>query len=161
MEYQISDRRFMTAEAAITTSIKTRSARSSKANARPNQVQHVLDLFEASSAPSLPLLGDGQKAGPGNLGDSSDSEGGKALLKHHCHWPGCGKEVPPAMWGCKGHWFALPKDLRDLVWQTYRPGQEVSKKPSPQYIDAARRVRNWILEQQNTSPKGILDHAKL
>jgi len=24
---------------------------------------------------------------------------------HHCHWPGCDKQVPPAMWGCKGHWY--------------------------------------------------------
>lgn len=21
--------------------------------------------------------------------------------EHHCHWPGCDKQVPPAMWGCK------------------------------------------------------------
>lgn len=29
------------------------------------------------------------------------------------HWPGCGAHVPPAMWGCRRHWFMLPKRLRD------------------------------------------------
>ncbi|MGH8572085.1 MAG: hypothetical protein ACREX8_05860, partial [Gammaproteobacteria bacterium] len=49
---------------------------------------------------------------------------------HTCHWPGCGKPVPPAMWGCREHWFRLPKLLRDEIWATYRPGQEIDKEPS-------------------------------
>jgi len=36
-------------------------------------------------------------------------------VRHTCHWPGCNKEVPPAMWGCKTHWFSLPKRLRDRI----------------------------------------------
>lgn len=28
---------------------------------------------------------------------------GTATGKHHCHWPGCDKLVPPAMWGCYPH----------------------------------------------------------
>jgi hypothetical protein len=39
-------------------------------------------------------------------------------MSHTCHWPDCRKEVPPAMWGCKQHWFALPKPLRDRIWAT-------------------------------------------
>ena len=69
---------------------------------------------------------------------------------HHCHWPGCGKNVPPAMWGCKAHWFALPKHLRDRIWATYRPGQEVNLTPSQEYMDAAYAVQAWI--QNNTAP---------
>lgn len=63
---------------------------------------------------------------------------------HTCHWPGCGKQVPPAMWGCKEHWFKLPKYLRDLVWATYRPGQEVNMTPSKQYLLVAKKVQEWI-----------------
>lgn len=48
------------------------------------------------------------------------------------------------MWGCKGHWFALPKHLRDRIWATYRRGQEVTKRPSPEYIEAAIAVQKWI-----------------
>lgn len=64
--------------------------------------------------------------------------------RHVCHWPGCQLEVPPARWGCKSHWMRLPKRLRDLIWATYRPGQEITKKVSPEYLDAARQVREWI-----------------
>jgi hypothetical protein len=68
-------------------------------------------------------------------------------MTHTCHWPGCGKAVPPAMWGCKPHWFALPKDLRARIWATYRPGQEVTKTPSRDYIETAQAVQTWIHER--------------
>ena len=64
---------------------------------------------------------------------------------HHCHWPGCDKPVPPAMWGCKKHWYMLPAPLRSKVWATYRPGQEISKTPSPNYIAVAKEVQTWIV----------------
>lgn len=63
---------------------------------------------------------------------------------HHCHWPGCEKQVPPAMWGCKAHWFRLPASLRAKVWATYRPGQEVNGTPSAAYIEVAKAVQEWI-----------------
>lgn len=63
---------------------------------------------------------------------------------HTCHWPGCGRQVPPAMWGCKAHWFKLPKPLRDRIWATYRPGQEATMTPSRDYLAAAREVQAWI-----------------
>ena len=64
-------------------------------------------------------------------------------MKHTCHWPGCDVEVPPKMWGCKKHWFTLPKILRDAIWRTYRPGQEVDKNPSEDYLHEADRVQLW------------------
>lgn len=66
---------------------------------------------------------------------------------HFCHWPGCEKEVPPRLWGCREHWRSLPLNLRMLILRAYRPGQEVTKDPSPEYIEAAMRVRQWILQQ--------------
>lgn len=71
--------------------------------------------------------------------------------KHHCHWPGCNRAVPPAMWGCKAHWFRLPMALRSLIWRTYKPGQEITKEPSREYVEAARKVQEWI-EQQESKP---------
>lgn len=68
---------------------------------------------------------------------------------HECHWEGCLKQVPPAMWGCKEHWFRLPKILRDKIWRTYRPGQEKTLTPSAEYIEAAKEVRAWILNQHS------------
>lgn len=67
-------------------------------------------------------------------------------MSHTCHWPNCNVPVPPAMWGCKRHWFTLPKPLRDRIWATYKPGQEISKTPSSEYLDAAAAVQSWIRE---------------
>lgn len=65
---------------------------------------------------------------------------------HHCHWPDCNAQVPPAMWGCKAHWFRLPKALRDRIWATYAPGQEVDLTPSTAYLQVADDVQRWIKE---------------
>lgn len=51
-------------------------------------------------------------------------------MSHTCHWPGCTVEVDPKMWGCRRHWFMLPR--------------------SEQYIAAAQAARNWILENHQT-----------
>ena len=40
-----------------------------------------------------------------------------------------------------------PKHLRDRIWATYRPGQEITKTPSPAYLEAAREVQAWIKER--------------
>lgn len=80
-----------------------------------------------------------KKATPRSLGFTQ-----KGMIRHNCHWPGCQRHVPPKLWGCREHWFKLPKDLRDEIWRTYRPGQEISKTPSREYIAAARAVREWI-----------------
>jgi hypothetical protein len=69
-------------------------------------------------------------------------------LAHNCHWPGCGKEVPPKLWGCKPHWFKLPKYLRDKIWHSYRPGQETDKDVSQEYIKIAEEVQLWRLENE-------------
>lgn len=68
----------------------------------------------------------------------------KQTRQHHCHWPGCVRQVPPAMWGCRPHWYALPTTLRNKVWAAYRPGQEETMTPSREYIAAAREVQAWI-----------------
>lgn len=63
---------------------------------------------------------------------------------HHCHGPGCIKQVPPATWGCRTHWYKLPLALRNKVWRAYRPGQEDTKAPSRAYVEVAREVQAWI-----------------
>lgn len=68
----------------------------------------------------------------------------KQTRDHHCHWPGCSKQVPPAMWGCYYHWMKLPKRLRDKIWAAYRSGQEVTMTPSRAYLEAATEVQEWI-----------------
>jgi len=63
---------------------------------------------------------------------------------HDCHWPGCTAQVPPARWGCRRHWYALPPHLRARIWRTYRPGQERDGRVTADYVEAARAVQDWI-----------------
>lgn len=67
---------------------------------------------------------------------------------HTCHWPGCTRQVPPAMWGCKPHWFTLPQDLRNRIWAAYVPGQEVTLTPSRTYLAVADEVERWCREYE-------------
>jgi hypothetical protein len=67
---------------------------------------------------------------------------------HGCHWPGCSQQVPPAMWGCRRHWFMLPKRLRNVLWREYRAGQEEGRSPvSGAYLDVANEVQRWIADR--------------
>lgn len=67
--------------------------------------------------------------------------------KHECHWPGCQEQVPPAKWGCRRHWFMLPRKFRDEIWDTYRIGQEIDGTPSREYLEVARKIQIWISGQ--------------
>lgn len=71
-------------------------------------------------------------------------------MKHTCHWPGCDKEVPPRLWGCRYHWYKLPRRLRVKILKEYRPGQEIDKNPSRNYIEVAGEVQQWIRDNHFT-----------
>jgi hypothetical protein len=66
--------------------------------------------------------------------------------RHTCHWPGCTVEVEPQFWGCRTHWYRLPKPIRSDIWRHYRRGQEIDKDPSREYVAAAARARKWIYD---------------
>ncbi len=78
----------------------------------------------------------------------------KQTREHHCHWPGCDKAVPPAMWGCKPHWFKLPRALRNKIWASYQPGQEIDGTPSRKYVEVALEVRAWIAANSPAQDEG-------
>jgi hypothetical protein len=82
----------------------------------------------------------------------SEPDGG---IPHFCHWPDCPVMVPPKLWGCKGHWFSLPKHLRDRIWATYKPGQEYTKSPSQAYLYAAEDVQQWISQYLSKSHENM------
>lgn len=70
---------------------------------------------------------------------------------HACHWPGCTRQVRPAMWGCPNHWYRLPSRIRTAIWRAYAPGQERTMSPSPAYINAAEAAQKWIRENGNAN----------
>lgn len=58
-------------------------------------------------------------------------------MSHYCHAVGCTTEVPPKLHMCLPHWRMVPKAVQDLIWKHYRPGQEIDKEPSIDYIATA------------------------
>lgn len=72
--------------------------------------------------------------------------------KHHCHWPGCTQQVPPAKWSCRPHWYALPRYLRNKIWDAYEIAQEVSMTPSNEYLDVMHEVQAWIAANSPPTP---------
>ena len=80
-----------------------------------------------------------------SIGDKVDHvKRARQSRDHTCHWPGCTRQVKPALWGCLPHWRALPPALRGKIWAAYRPGQENDLKPSVTYLGVAREVQAWI-----------------
>ena len=70
------------------------------------------------------------------------------MSAHTCHAKGCTTPVPPKMFMCRPHWFSLPKSMRDAIWAAYRPGQEVRKDPSREYLHVARAAINWLADKE-------------
>ncbi len=58
-------------------------------------------------------------------------------MAHHCHAVECQEPVPPKMHMCLRHWRMVPKAVQDLIWKHYRPGQEIDKEPTVEYLCVA------------------------
>lgn len=73
-------------------------------------------------------------------------------MAHTCHATGCPATIPPRMFMCKRHWFALPNRLRTQIWATYREGQEDDKNPSKAYCTVARAAVIYLAEGEGKTP---------
>lgn len=56
---------------------------------------------------------------------------------HQCHALRCTTPVPADWLMCETHWAMVPEMLKNLVWSNYRPGQEIDKQPSSDYLTVA------------------------
>lgn len=70
-------------------------------------------------------------------------------MDHHCHARNCHVPVPRAMLMCKKHWFMVPREIRNLVWMYYQPGQEEGRAtPSRTWHDAADRAIAHVFQKE-------------
>jgi hypothetical protein len=44
----------------------------------------------------------------------------------HCQVPRCEEQIDPSRLMCRGHWYRVPKQLRDRVWATCQSGRGTS-----------------------------------
>ena len=68
---------------------------------------------------------------------------------HHCHAVGCGTATDPKLFMCAKHWRMVPTHFQQRIWATYRRGQESDKRPSRDYLDAARAARRAVAIKEN------------
>jgi hypothetical protein len=74
------------------------------------------------------------------------------MSKHLCHAKGCTVEVPPKMLMCRRHWRMVPRDLQDTIWRHFRPGQEIDKNPSAEYMTVQRQAVAAVALLEEESP---------
>lgn len=83
------------------------------------------------------------------------------MSKHKCHAIGCPVRVHPKKLLCLFHWHMLPKEYRQSVRAHYRPGQEVDKRPTTEYCDAARAAIERIAKIEQRSVTGDEDEIRV
>lgn len=71
-------------------------------------------------------------------------------MAHTCHALGCTRSVDPRYLMCGPDWLLVPKPLKDAVWATYVPGQEIRKDPTPAYIKAAHNAILAVADAKGT-----------
>ena len=80
----------------------------------------------------------------------------RAFTGHHCHATNCRVPVPPEVWGCRRHWFMVPKVIRERIWNAYRSGQCDDMNPSMAYCSAARDAVIAVAEKEGIVPDTML-----
>jgi hypothetical protein len=61
------------------------------------------------------------------------------LQTGRCPVPGCSERIDPSRLMCRNHWYLVPKDLRDMVWATWRSGEGAL---SPEHLHATHVAIN-------------------
>jgi hypothetical protein len=69
-------------------------------------------------------------------------------MTHLCHADNCTVAVPPRMFMCRRHWYMIPKADRDALWGAYVPGQERRMDPTPEYLDIAMQLVDYVAAKE-------------
>lgn len=69
-------------------------------------------------------------------------------LVHRCHARGCIKAVPPKLLMCLRHWRMVPRDVQARIWATYRPGQEIDKNPTDEYLTVMDQAIEAVAQKE-------------
>ncbi len=77
-------------------------------------------------------------------------------MSHKCHAYKCTKEVPPKMFMCLKHWKLVPAQMQRDIWRHYKPGQEIRKDPTSEYLKASQRaIFCVIIRESGVAEKDI------
>lgn len=69
-------------------------------------------------------------------------------MKHTCHAYKCDKHVHPSHLMCVRHWNMVPADIRRRVLTHFEPNQCETKRPSMEWLKAAREAVNFVTKAE-------------
>ena len=75
---------------------------------------------------------------------------------HVCHAVKCDTPIELAEFMCPPHWSQVPSSLRESIQSTYRPGQEIDKQPSKEYLAYAAAAIAEVDHKENSQRKRTL-----
>jgi len=71
---------------------------------------------------------------------AGSAEDPSARVVHRCHAMGCKRAIAAKFLMCGRHWAMVPPNLQTEVYRNYRPGQEIDKQPTQEYLVAMWRA---------------------
>lgn len=80
-------------------------------------------------------------------------------MSHVCHAVGCNTPVAAILFMCTKHWYKLPKVYQKVIWHYYRPGQEIDKEPTLDYIAVAFAGIACVALQEGRTPPRFVPEA--
>lgn len=66
---------------------------------------------------------------------------------HRCHAKNCLTPIPPKLLMCLPHWRMVPREIQAAIWRHYRPGQEIDKRPSIEYLKVMKDAIDAVAEK--------------
>ena len=75
-------------------------------------------------------------------------------MAHECHAIECHTPVPPSRLMCLKHWRMVPRAIQKRVWAEYRPGQEVDKQPTTEYLRIMQMAINAVAIREGKIKEG-------
>jgi hypothetical protein len=82
------------------------------------------------------------------------------ILMHKCHAIDCEVQIAPKLLMCLKHWKMLPKKTQISIWNEYRPGQEVDKKPSFKYLAIQQLAVGEVASQESKEEQAQIAYRK-
>ncbi len=72
---------------------------------------------------------------------------------------GCNRAIAAKFLMCGRHWVMVPPELQTAVYREYRPGQEIDKKPTHDYLVAMWRAI-FAVAQKEGKPLSIFEEDR-
>ena len=77
-----------------------------------------------------------------------------------CPAPDCSAQVPSERFACRRHWYALPQQIRNRIWATWKARLAARRHPTrQQHVDAHEAAKAsavaWLRDHEPRPPRQL------